>query len=228
MDRRNFLKKSALLFPGIMAVKMGTSLASRLIASPTAAPQFSLNLVTDKPEKALKLLDQAFRNSEFSGVKLSFHEYQLPGKHLSDIAYVNGQELVNFRQMEDGLSQQLQGIAKKLALPRKVENPLLLKFETANSPVSAEKVQVLRDNILLKEVSIRQNQHKMTVDGAKGKLAFSIRDGRVSIDHAPCQHKTCMKMGRIHQPGQALVCIPNRITIGIHGAARHGVDGITF
>ena len=70
-----------------------------------------------------------------------------------------------------------------------------------------------------------------TLDLRGGNADFSfngvdvrVSDGGVAVEHANCPDLVCVKTGEISKPGQAIVCIPNRVSIEIKGEAE--VDAI--
>lgn len=50
-------------------------------------------------------------------------------------------------------------------------------------------------------------------------MSVEIRDGRVRVLHSNCPHGLCRNAGSISRPGQAIVCVPNRVVIAIEGGA---------
>ncbi|KAF1085542.1 hypothetical protein SPSYN_01685 [Sporotomaculum syntrophicum] len=46
-----------------------------------------------------------------------------------------------------------------------------------------------------------------------------IKDGQVRVKEADCPNKLCIKAGWLNKPGQMAVCIPNRVSVVIEGAA---------
>ena len=69
---------------------------------------------------------------------------------------------------------------------------------------------------------------QVQVSGPLGVTDIDVKDGHVFVRKAPCPHKTCMKMGRIHRSGEVIVCVPNRIFIKIEGKSKRDLDGITM
>jgi hypothetical protein len=50
-------------------------------------------------------------------------------------------------------------------------------------------------------------------------MRFEIKDGRAAVTHSGCPDKTCVRAGFISRPGQAAVCLPNKVVLSIEGAA---------
>lgn len=72
-----------------------------------------------------------------------------------------------------------------------------------------------------------QSQKNLKVDGPLGKTVVQFREGHVAVLSSPCPHKMCIKMGKIRNAGEIIVCVPNRILIRIDGKLRD-VDGVTM
>lgn len=54
-----------------------------------------------------------------------------------------------------------------------------------------------------------------TVRGQIGRSTFEIVNGRVRMVSSDCPDKTCIKMGWASQPGQVIVCLPNRVVLKV-------------
>jgi hypothetical protein len=51
-------------------------------------------------------------------------------------------------------------------------------------------------------------------------MRFEIKNGKAAVTHSSCPDKTCVRTGFISKPGQAAVCLPNRIVLSIDNAAQ--------
>ena len=67
-------------------------------------------------------------------------------------------------------------------------------------------------------------RYSMTVNGIydinanNGKTnRIEIRDGRVRMIEASCPNHLCIRQGWISLEGQSIVCLPNRVTVTVHG-----------
>src|SRR5262245_21197444 len=49
-----------------------------------------------------------------------------------------------------------------------------------------------------------------SIRGPIGTTVVRVQDGAAWIASSPCRNRLCMRMGRLHGPGRALVCLPNR------------------
>jgi hypothetical protein len=89
-----------------------------------------------------------------------------------------------------------------------------------------------------------ENQHALDVsllEGApqhvrvtlpRGEAVLEIEDGKIRVLPMPretCPLQICSSVGWIEKPGQAIVCLPNRMIITISGEAEDplNLDGIT-
>jgi len=225
MNRRNFIKKGSLLVCGA-AITNG--LFSRNLFAEKLHYDFSIDVVTGQPVRAIRLIESLIAHSSFRHGKINFDELRLHGSHIGDIAFFKKQRLIDFRHEKTELSQQLQKIGRSLSLPRKFDNPMLLRFYSSSQISAPQTANIFCRETLVKQLSIHDKNHTYRVDGLKGYVEIAVEDKRVRILSAACKHKTCVKMGAISQPGQKLICIPNQIRVTISGENRLGVDGVTF
>ena len=63
-----------------------------------------------------------------------------------------------------------------------------------------------------------------TVDlqGPLGTTVLQIAAGKVRILSSPCRNKTCVRMGEVHQDGDVLACLPNKLVIRIEKKSTTG------
>ncbi len=62
------------------------------------------------------------------------------------------------------------------------------------------------------------------VEGFQGASRFRVEGGEVWMVDSACPDKLCVGMGRARKPGQAIVCLPNRVTLRLEGEG--GVDAV--
>jgi len=55
-------------------------------------------------------------------------------------------------------------------------------------------------------------------DGSEATIEV-LETGKARVTDSPCPDKTCVRTGWISRPGQAIVCLPNRIVVRIEGSA---------
>lgn len=54
-----------------------------------------------------------------------------------------------------------------------------------------------------------------------------IHDGEADIIDALCHDKICVHQKKISHPGETIVCLPNRVVIGIEGKGEGEVDAVS-
>lgn len=65
----------------------------------------------------------------------------------------------------------------------------------------------------------------LTVEGDGGlHLTVTIADGGVSVISSDCPDGVCIRTGVIRKAGEAIVCVPARVVIAIHGASTEKGD----
>ncbi len=68
--------------------------------------------------------------------------------------------------------------------------------------------------------SLGGEQRTVTVTGPVGKSIVEFQDSKVHMLWSDCPDKICIKMGWISQPGQVVVCMPNKVVISVRENAR--------
>lgn len=66
---------------------------------------------------------------------------------------------------------------------------------------------------------------QLVVQGPLGETVIEVQQGQVRVVRSPGPQQICVRQGWIQKPGEALICLPNRITVEIPGNS--GIDGIT-
>jgi len=66
------------------------------------------------------------------------------------------------------------------------------------------------------------------VKGLLGESVIEIKDKSARMLDSPCPLKICSHQGKIHSPGETIICVPNRVMIRIIGPAFGGVDAVTW
>lgn len=66
-----------------------------------------------------------------------------------------------------------------------------------------------------------------TVENQYGTNVIWVREGIVEMHEASCKNQLCVHAGPIEQPGQSIVCLPNRVVVEIQGKREDGVDAIS-
>ncbi len=226
MNRRNFFQKLGLAAGAGLCAKALQPLT--VFAENEAHATLSLKIVTDHPEQAIEAAQRLLRDSGLAATGTKFSEALLPGEQVGDIVLVRDRSLVNFRTQQDAFSRELLAISRRLRLPRAMKDPVLLSFNSGTNNQSAEKIDVYHKNALVAQFEADAELDSHEVRGSKGSLLVAMHHGHARITDASCNHKTCQKMGSIHRPGQALVCIPNELSIVVAGRDERGLDSIAF
>ena len=60
-----------------------------------------------------------------------------------------------------------------------------------------------------------------------GSNTLKIEGGEAWLIHADCPDSLCVKQGKIHQRGQVITCLPNKLTVTVYGGAGGDVDLIS-
>lgn len=227
MDRRSFLTKgwilSGVTLGGVAGLFPRGNWASRGLNG-----DFSIDVVTDHPDRAIRLIEQIIHETSPGARTVKFSEHRLPGGHVGDIAFVRNRHLVDFRRADDETSRRLRQTAAALSMPKRVDNPTLLRFCAEGRAVTPTDARVFYGDTLVKQLPLDRATDAHRIDGEKGHIELAVDNRSVRVVSASCKHRTCMEMGAISRPGQSLVCIPNRITVAISGTNSLGVDGVTF
>ncbi|MCR4401297.1 MAG: NusG domain II-containing protein [Firmicutes bacterium] len=103
--------------------------------------------------------------------------------------------------------------------------------------VSAREVSIELDNRPFWTIPLSQVTHTMTVDvpASRGhSVTVEItEDGRARVLDSDCPDRVCVRTGWIDQPGETIVCLPNRVVVKIQGGTRsprpeHALDGVAY
>lgn len=58
------------------------------------------------------------------------------------------------------------------------------------------------------------------------ELTIKIENGSVFVSHADCPDKVCVRTGKISEVGEAIVCLPAKITVRVIGEENTNEDFI--
>ena len=211
MDRRNFLKTSALVLSSAMLAKYSGT--AKLFANTRNVKDFSIELISDNPDLAGSLIEKLI-NSDFNNYRVvKYSEFSIDGTQNGDIVYFNDGKLVNYKKSNDNVSQKLTEISKTLELPKLIDNPKKIRFYTQHESAKAKNYLVIHDGTIVDSIKASVQNKEIKVKGSDGNLLLSAQDGKMSVKESSCKHKTCVKTGTISKSGEYLVCIPNRIVI---------------
>lgn len=228
MDRRTFLKNWSMFVSGMAVFRAFPASGRTPAATDTSTESFHLTVLTAQPDRVIQEVEPFLNRSRLMPGQVNFSEHYLPGRHLSDATWVQNGELIDFRKAKDDLARKIQRLVERLELHQPVDNPALLRFSSPAAPANPTKINIYRGNVLMDQIDVSDEHRTYTVPGRKGQITLSVQGRSVRIIDASCKHKTCVKMGSIHAPGQHLICIPNGLRITIEGEARLGLDGTTY
>lgn len=226
MNRRDFLTRGLIISGATLGGVTGL-FPRKAWASGGLGDDFSIDVVTDRPDRAIRGIERIIQGSPLRRQAVKYSEYRLPGGHVGDIAFVKNRQLIDFYKADDDTSRQLRQAAA-LSLPKRVDNPTLLRFSAGGRALTPTDAQVFYGDMLVKQLPLDRATDAHRIDGARGHIEVAVENRSVRVVSASCKHKTCMSMGAISQPGQRLICIPNQITVAIAGTNGLDVDGITF
>lgn len=72
-----------------------------------------------------------------------------------------------------------------------------------------------------------QRDQTLTVHGAIGDSTLQVTSGRLRFTTSPCSNKLCVHSGWIKYGGEAVACLPNRLSVQL-ARGDDGFDAINF
>ncbi len=213
MNRRNFIKTGTLLLSIPALAKLSGFGSSKLFAMGTNVKDFSIEIITDKSDKAISLFETLIKQNFTSNGIIKYSEYEMTGSQNSDIVYFNDGKLINYKTGGDKISQKIKSISNDLNCPDIVENPRKIRFYTQSNISSATKFLVIHNGTVIEEIKPAISFRSINIKGTQGNLSVICKDNKLSVTDSSCRHKTCVKSGSISRAGEYLVCIPNEIVI---------------
>ncbi|OGU17332.1 MAG: hypothetical protein A2X61_06830 [Ignavibacteria bacterium GWB2_35_12] len=227
MNRRQFVGGSILTAGGFIAsnrllAKNGLNIDSKKNNSNSV----DIEILCDEPGNAYDSLSSFLKLLNVTDIKIE--EHQLVGNYTGDIVFIYNNCLVNYKADNTKHSHLVKNISENLRLPRKIQNPTLIKAVTNTHNSSPKFVSVFKDNRIVDRLKINENKNDIHIPSDKGELYFSIKNNSVFATHSSCKHKTCIHTGAISRAGQNIICVPNNIRIALDGYQGHNIDSITF
>ncbi len=82
-------------------------------------------------------------------------------------------------------------------------------------------------------VSVKVNGHEtakydLSVDGEyilnSGTNILVIKDGKASLHESKCPDKLCERYGEISKSGEAITCLPNKLTVTVFASEKSDVE----
>lgn len=82
--------------------------------------------------------------------------------------------------------------------------------------------------VVVRVDGVETERHRLTENGTYalngGSNVLVIEDGRAWLVEADCPDKLCVRQGKISKRGQAIICLPNRVTVTVEGGEENDVD----
>jgi len=73
-------------------------------------------------------------------------------------------------------------------------------------------------------LTVQGGSQTIELEGPLGVSLIEVDGDKVRMVSSPCPDKLCVKQGWVQQPGKAVVCVPNQISVAVEGD--DGVDAI--
>ena len=96
---------------------------------------------------------------------------------------------------------------------------IALAFAIISIPLgnqSGEFARVRVNGVSEKLLDLRSGAGEYVINGVK----VVVENGKVRVKESSCPDSVCVNTGEISKPGQAIVCLPNRVSIQIEGNAK--------
>lgn len=183
----------------------------------------NLLIITDDCDKAVNLLQPHL--SKLFNSSMEIKENGLTGSINADIVAVTALGLLNYKTEKNPIANILFNLSKSLNLPQKINNPKLLSITSKNTK-QPNSISIFSDLKLIERIPISENINDYKIQNNFGELYFNLTDRKVWVKGSSCKHKNCELQGKIHNSGDNIICIPNRIRIEING--KHFFDAKTY
>lgn len=86
-------------------------------------------------------------------------------------------------------------------------------------------VEIYQNGAIVRELSLDADQTFVLSGDYENTVA--VEDGKIAITHSDCPGADCVRSGWADQPGETIVCLPNRTEIRLVGTkAEDGVDAV--
>lgn len=214
MNRRDFFKKSSISISAAALAGITAGSFSDLYAKREKnSKSFSFEIITDKPDEAIKLSEEFFRKYSFNDPVINFSEYPATGNMSGDIVFIKDGKLINYKDGTDMLNKDIRLIAGALSLPKVLINPSRLRFYVSENTIPAEKFLVFHKNVLVRSILAKDKNSVLNIEGTKGNVLLNIENNKARVISSTCTHKTCINSGSIAFSGENIVCIPNELMI---------------
>lgn len=82
---------------------------------------------------------------------------------------------------------------------------------------NGERVNVIVDGSIVKTFDLNEDT-EYVIESESGTNTICIMNGKVFMKDASCPDKLCINMGKISRSGQAIICLPNKVSVEIEGS----------
>lgn len=87
--------------------------------------------------------------------------------------------------------------------------------------------EVISNGELVRKINLKKaSAEKFVITYKNGENIIYVEEGKIAVISANCPDKDCVRRGWLKKRGDSAVCLPNRFSIRITGAAE--VDAVTF
>lgn len=108
-------------------------------------------------------------------------------------------------------------------------------FYLINDLINNEKydynfAKITVDGKIYKTIELNDDNYyeKIVIQKKAYKNVIEIKGKTVRMLESNCRDKVCIKMGMIDEPGEIIVCLPNKIVIEIVGNQKRDIDGLAY
>jgi hypothetical protein len=98
----------------------------------------------------------------------------------------------------------------------------------SNKKYNEKYVEIEVDGKPYKKLNLENRNETIKIKTDLGSNIIEIKDGKIHVEDADCPDKICIKDGYISNPGEILVCLPNKVVIQIKGTATQELDDTSF
>lgn len=208
MNRRDFFKAGTF---AVTAAALGTIPLSRIYSG--TKDQFSLELITGEADKAITLAEKFITSCGMGSGTIRFSEFKLGKPECGDIVLFRNSRLVDYKNGNGVISEELREIAAALSLPAVIKDPVRIKFCSESEDGTAKRFLVFNDGILINSIDSTEENLNLKLSGSKGGLILNVSGRKARVVQSACTHKNCVNSGSISFVNENIVCIPNKIAI---------------
>ncbi|MCB4791527.1 MAG: NusG domain II-containing protein [Elusimicrobia bacterium] len=111
---------------------------------------------------------------------------------------------------------------------------ILLVFSAAlflvlagNGAYAGQTAVVKQNGSLYSEIQLARNGIT-EINGLKGAIKLEVLNGSIHVADSACPKGLCRHWGWINGPGEAIVCVPNKLTIEIKNGHEGRFDAVTY